>query len=162
MVTVEFLRQLNGGPGVVLNVSSRSSYVTAPAMSSYQISKSAMNRLVSPPAQEKATPTHLPRLTEFVDKGYAEQGVVSVAFHPGGVPGTKVADAAPEWLRKTFRDSPALPASTALYLTLPRAKYLGGRFINAQWDMEELEAYRERIVEEDLLKMRVLGIDDRL
>jgi hypothetical protein len=56
----------------------------------------------------------------------------------------------------------ALPAATALYLTLPRAKYLSGRFINAQWDMEELETHRERIISEDLLKMRVLGIDDHL
>ena len=44
MVTCEFLRLLEGGPGVVLNVSSRSSYVTAPGMSAYQISKSALNR----------------------------------------------------------------------------------------------------------------------
>jgi hypothetical protein len=39
---------------------------------------------------------------------------------------------------------------------------LSGRFINAQWDMEELEKYEDRIVKEDLLKMRVLGIDDSL
>ena len=30
---------------------------------------------------------------------------MAIAFHPGGVPGTKVADNAPEWLRKTFKDS---------------------------------------------------------
>ncbi|KAM7213854.1 putative short chain dehydrogenase reductase protein [Rhypophila decipiens] len=145
MVTVEFLKQLSGGPGVVLNVSSRSSYVTIPHMSAYQISKGGLNRL-----------------TEFVDKGYSAQGVVAIAFHPGGVQGTKVADAAPEFLRKTFKDTPALPASTALYLTLPRAKFLSGRYISAQWDMEELETHRERIIKEDLLKMRVLGIDDQI
>lgn len=44
MVTVGFLKQLDGGPGVVLNVSSRSSYVTIPHMSAYQISKSGLNR----------------------------------------------------------------------------------------------------------------------
>lgn len=44
MVTCEFLRRLEGGPGVILNVSSRSSYVTAPGMSAYQVSKSALNR----------------------------------------------------------------------------------------------------------------------
>ncbi|CAJ2505338.1 Uu.00g127320.m01.CDS01 [Anthostomella pinea] len=145
MVTCEFLKLLKGGPGFVLNVSSRSSYVTAEGMSAYRVSKPAMNRLA-----------------EFIDKDYASQGVVAIAFYPGGVPGTKVADAAPEWLRKNFKDTPALPAATALYLTLPRAKYLSGRFINAQWDMEELESHRERIVSEDLLKMRVLGIDDHL
>lgn len=45
LVTCEFLKLLKGGPGVVLNVSSRSSYVTAAGMSAYQISKSALNRL---------------------------------------------------------------------------------------------------------------------
>ncbi|KAI1193045.1 NAD(P)-binding protein [Nemania serpens] len=145
LVTSEYLRLLNGGPGVVLNVSSRSSYVTAAGMSAYQVSKAALNRY-----------------TEFVDKEYGPQGVVAVAFHPGGVPDTKVADTIPEWISKTFKDTPALPAATALYLTLPRAKYLSGRFINAQWDMEELESYRHQIVSEDLLKTRVLGIEDSL
>ena len=36
---------------------------------------------------------------------YASQGVVAIAFHPGGVPGTKVADTTPEWLLKTFKDT---------------------------------------------------------
>jgi hypothetical protein len=40
-----------------------------------------------------------------VDKGYSEQGVVAIAFHPGGVVGTKIADQAPEWLRKNFKDT---------------------------------------------------------
>ncbi|KAI1327958.1 NAD(P)-binding protein [Xylariaceae sp. FL0255] len=138
LMASEFFKLLAGGPGVVLNISSRSSYVTAPGMSAYQISKSTLHRL-----------------TEFIDKEHGSQGVVAVAFHLGGVPGTKVAHAAPEWL-------PALPASTALYLMLPRAKYLSGRFINAQWDIEKLETHRERIISEDLPKMRVLGIDDQL
>ncbi|KUI52978.1 Short-chain type dehydrogenase/reductase [Cytospora mali] len=166
MVTCEFLRLLQGGPGVVLNVSSRSSYVTASDMSAYQASKSALNRL-----------------TEFIDKEHASQGVVAIAFHPGGISNTKLAEDAPEWLRPDLIDTresrsssrphqketqlnrsnpAALPAATALYLTLPRAKYLSGRFVNARWDMEELETHRERIISEDLLKLRVLGIDDHL
>lgn len=54
MVTCEFLRLLNGGPGVVLNVSSRSSYVTAPGMSAYQVSKSGLNRSESPESIARA------------------------------------------------------------------------------------------------------------
>jgi NAD(P)-dependent dehydrogenase (short-subunit alcohol dehydrogenase family) len=46
LVTCEFLKRLEGGPGAVINVSSRSSYVTAPGMSAYQTSKSALNRSV--------------------------------------------------------------------------------------------------------------------
>lgn len=40
---------------------------------------------------------------------YASQGVVAIAFHPGGVPGTKVAETAPEWLIRTFKDTRELP-----------------------------------------------------
>lgn len=34
---------------------------------------------------------------------------MSVAFHPGGVLGTKIADTAPEWLRKNFKDTRESP-----------------------------------------------------
>lgn len=50
---------------------------------------------------------------------YASQGVVAIAFHPGGVPGTKVADTAPEWLHKTFKDTRE-PLPTASYQHISR------------------------------------------
>ena len=121
MVTCEFLKRLEGGPGVVLNVSSRSSYVTAPGMSAYQTSKSALNRsvrvtcfytnILTFQAHRVCGQRYVNRQMffwlldshEWID--YSSQGVVAIAFHPGGVPGTKVADNAPEWLRKTFKDS---------------------------------------------------------
>jgi hypothetical protein len=48
-----------------------------------------------------------------------------------------------------------LPGGTAVYLSLKRADFLGGRFVVSNWDMEELEKLKDKIVAEDLLKMRI-------
>ncbi|KAJ4294408.1 hypothetical protein N0V90_008098 [Kalmusia sp. IMI 367209] len=145
MVTQAWLRSLNGGPGVVLNLSSRSSYVAVAGLSSYEISKSALNRL-----------------TELVDKEHGKEGVVAIAFHPGGVAGTELSKHTPEWLQATFKDTPDLAGATSVYLSTPRAAFLSGRFVNAQWNMEQLEGLQDTIVADDLLKMRVLGIVDQV
>jgi hypothetical protein len=55
-------------------------------------------------------------------------------------------------------DKPALPGSTAVYLSTERAEFLMGRYVLATWDMEELEKHKERVVKEDLLMSRVLGV----
>ena len=48
-----------------------------------------------------------------------------------------------------------LAAGTALYLSTPRAEFLAGRFVYANWDMEAVEALKEIIVRDDLLKTKV-------
>lgn len=42
-----------------------------------------------------------------------------------------------------------------MYLSTPRAGFLGGRFVFANYDMEALENLREEIIEKDLLKTKV-------
>lgn len=44
-----------------------------------------------------------------------------------------------------------------MFLSTERASYLSGRYVDARWDLEELEKFKDRIVEEDLLKMAILG-----
>ena len=48
-----------------------------------------------------------------------------------------------------------LAGGTAVYLSLERADFLGGRFVVSNWDMEDLEKVKDRVVSEDLLKMRI-------
>jgi hypothetical protein len=48
-----------------------------------------------------------------------------------------------------------LAAGTAVYLSTPRASFLDGRFVFSNYDMEQLEELKEKIVEEDLLKTKV-------
>ena len=49
-------------------------------------------------------------------------------------------------------DSPRLAAGTVLYLTTARADFLRGRWISANWVVDELEERREQIVGQNLLK----------
>lgn len=48
-----------------------------------------------------------------------------------------------------------LAAGTALYLSSQRAAFLNGRFVYANWNMEQLEGLQEQIVRDDLLKSRI-------
>lgn len=73
-------------------------------------------------------------------------------MHPGFIatdmssPGTALYDIA--WTKDTLE----LPAGLALYLTTPQAEFLRGRWIDANWRVDELEARREEIVSQNLLK----------
>jgi len=49
-----------------------------------------------------------------------------------------------------------LPGGFAVWLTKERRDWLSGRFLNANWNVEELEAKREEIVSRDLLRMRLV------
>ncbi|KAI7185609.1 hypothetical protein KC363_g7060 [Hortaea werneckii] len=144
--------------GRIINVSSNASWRYVPGRSSYAASKLAINSL-----------------TEYLD-GEGKGGVVdsassqsqnkvtirSVALHPGGVD-TDLAATLPEHVRKRILiDKPELAAGTCVYLSLPRADFLMGRFVDCTWDMEELENHREKVESQDLLKSKVVGMFDTL
>ncbi|KAK0927664.1 hypothetical protein LTR29_017599 [Friedmanniomyces endolithicus] len=128
----------------LINVSSNSAWRYYHGLSSYSASKAALNTL-----------------TEHLDnEGLKDgNGFRSVAMHPGGVL-TDMSDLAdiPENIRRLLVDTPALPGGTAVYLSTKRAEFLMGRFVSSTWDMEELEGVKERVVKEDLLRSRVLGV----
>ena len=48
--------------------------------------------------------------------------------------------------------TPDLVAGTALWLTTARAEFLRGRWISAEWKVDELEAKADEIVKGNLLK----------
>lgn len=144
--------------GRIINVSSNASWRYVPGRSSYAASKLAINSL-----------------TEYLDgeegcgavdsnPSHSKNKVIvrSVALHPGGVD-TDLAATLPEDVRKRILiDKPELAAGTCVYLSLPRADFLMGRFVNCTWDMEELEKQRERVESQDLLKSKVVGMFDTL
>ena len=80
--------------------------------------------------------------------------VTAVSVHPGLVP--------TDMLREPFRslfnqDSPELVGNTAVWLCQEKAKFLSGRFIAANWDMDDLVSRKEEIVKDDLLKLTLKG-----
>ncbi|MCJ1246255.1 hypothetical protein MMC30_003461 [Trapelia coarctata] len=143
-----YLRLLRGRPGVILNVSSSVSTFVNEGLSSYASAKTAVNRQV---AFLEWGP-----ITEFIHAEHHARGVICIAFHPGGIADTGMGENVPENLRQNLIDSVDLAAGTALYLSTPRAAFLSGRFVFGNWDMEKVEAIKDEIVGDDLLKTRII------
>lgn len=55
------------------------------------------------------------------------------------------------------KDKQALTAGLTLYLQKPKADFLRGGFISANWDVGEMEKHKDEIVEGKLLKLAFLG-----
>lgn len=52
-------------------------------------------------------------------------------------------------------DTPELAGDTIAWLTSQRKDWLAGRYVSCNWDMPELFARRDEIVEKDLLKLKM-------
>ena len=53
-------------------------------------------------------------------------------------------------------DDVQLPAGFCLWLTKERREWLSGRFVIANWDVEELMAKKDEIITQDKLKFRMV------
>jgi len=125
------------GMKIIVNVSSIGALWSIRGASAYQTTKLA-----------------LLRFTEFIDLEYKAKGVLAIALHPGSVK-TDLGNTLPTEYREHLVDSPALPADFIVWLTKDRKDWLAGRYVSCNWDVTELEAKRDEIVEEDKLKVRL-------
>ena len=123
--------------GTVILVTSAGSLRTRPGASAYQTTKLAINRLA-----------------QFIHADHGKQGIRAFALHPGGVL-TKLGLSMPEDMHFILKDTPWLSGAACVYLASSRADFLRGRYVSSQWDVEELEARQEEILEKDLLKMQM-------
>ena len=55
-----------------------------------------------------------------------------------------------------FIETPELSADSIVYLTSEKRDWLGGRYTNCAWDLPELIAKKDEIVNEDKLKVRLV------
>lgn len=53
-------------------------------------------------------------------------------------------------------DDISLPGGFLTWLTKERREWLGGRYVAATWDVDELEKMKDEIVAEDKLKFRMV------
>ncbi|RDL36477.1 putative short-chain type dehydrogenase [Venustampulla echinocandica] len=131
---------LKGGDKTIIALSSVGAHVVRSQMSAYQITKLAVLRLM-----------------EFVSAEYGEQGVVAFSVHPGNIPTDIVGgmEGLSEDLKPIFVETPELSADTIVYLTREKQQWLGGRYVNCTWDMPELMAKKDEIVNGDKLKVKL-------
>jgi NAD(P)-dependent dehydrogenase (short-subunit alcohol dehydrogenase family) len=123
--------------GHLILVSSVGAQLLTPTASDYQTSKHAINRLC-----------------EFVDLDHGEEGVKCFAIHPGGVP-TSLAKNMPDAIHPNLVDQPDLAAGFAVWLCSGKADWAKGRFLSANWDVDELLQLKDQILEGDLLVNRL-------
>jgi NAD(P)-dependent dehydrogenase (short-subunit alcohol dehydrogenase family) len=125
----------SGGHLVLL--SSIGAQLLMPGASDYQTSKHAINRLC-----------------EFVQSDHGEDGIKCFAVHPGGV-ATELGHAMPEALHEYLIDTPDLAACFILWLTSGQADWAKGRYLAANWDVDELASARAEIESDDLFVNRL-------
>lgn len=125
----------NGGHLILM--SSIGAQLLMPTASDYQTSKHAINRLC-----------------EFVNVDHGEDGIKCFAIHPGGV-ATDLGLHMPEAMHEYLTDAPELAASFIVWLASGKADWATGRYLSATWDVDELTAMKDQILEDDLLVNRL-------
>jgi len=123
--------------GHLILVSSIGAQFVMPGASDYQTSKHAINRLC-----------------EFVQSDHNEDDIKCFAMHPGGV-ATDIGHSMPEHMHEYLVDEPNLAASFAVWLCSGQADWAKGRYLSANWDVTELLARKDDILENDLLVNRL-------
>ncbi|KAK4244150.1 hypothetical protein C7999DRAFT_17570 [Corynascus novoguineensis] len=123
---------------IIVNTTSIGALLATPGASAYQTSKLAVLRLAD----------HL--MAE-----YGSQGLLVYSVHPGAIVTDLARRMGPELLRTVCNDKPELAGDSYVYLTSKRCEWLAGRYISLTWDLPELMAREEEIVERNLLKVQV-------
>ncbi len=108
-----------------------------PGASDYQSSKHAINRLC-----------------EFVQSDHGKDGIKCFAVHPGGV-ATDLGHNMPENMHEYLVDKPDLAACFVVWLASGKADWAKGRYLSANWDVNELQAARSDIETNDLFVNRL-------
>jgi len=73
------------------------------------------------------------------------------------IPGIVETDMLVESFRPLALDKAPLSGGLSVYLSHPHADFLSGRFLDGRWDIEEVVARKEEIVQNDWLKIQIAG-----
>ncbi|ESZ91743.1 hypothetical protein SBOR_7850 [Sclerotinia borealis F-4128] len=121
--------------GTIISVSSGRAGFTTKGGSAYNISKLAEQRL-----------------TEHIVLEYPTLRVFTT------MPGIAVTEMVSEFFKTYAHDHVDLTGMLTLYLVQERADYLRGGMVSVNWDVEEMEEYKEEIVEKKLLQTSWLPV----
>lgn len=92
---------------------------------------------------------------EFLDVEQPKLRVFSV--HPGMVEAEGGRGMVVEPFLPFSKDKAALTGGLSVYLTTPKADFLKGGYLHANWDVEELEKHKDEITEKKLTKFGFLN-----
>ncbi|KAK5992009.1 Short chain dehydrogenase citE [Cladobotryum mycophilum] len=118
----------------IVNVSSAMGHVVMPGSASYCLSKLAMTQL-----------------SRFI--ALENPNVRAISFHPG----TVLTDITADWLKPFSKDTPELAGGCAVWLTTKDAGFLNGRYVSANWSVEELLSRSSEITAGGKLHIDLVG-----
>ena len=131
------------GSKTVINISSAAAQVQSTRRVGYGSSKAAIAMVMQHFAVEQA------QLQEAKGEGDGNRNLRLFSFHPGTFYTPSVAE---HYARDEIKwDDLDLPAHFALWLAGPESSFLHGRFVWANWDVDELIALKERLMEDQRL-----------
>ncbi|KAL3468538.1 hypothetical protein BJX64DRAFT_282703 [Aspergillus heterothallicus] len=140
------------GEDVVVEVNSNAAHVNfAPGFAAYSISKWAVYRFWDSLGFECGFAAEQ---GEGKGKG---KGKVRVYHIQPGVVNTDMNREAGGVKAMGFEDHVSLPAGFSLWLASPQAKFLDGKFLWANWDVDELVAMKEEIEKKGLFDLQLVG-----
>ncbi|KAJ6016230.1 hypothetical protein N7540_010821 [Penicillium herquei] len=137
IVTKAFLKETGSTPSdptKIITLTSQASMGTAPGMGAYSLSKMAVTKLMAYVASEHPT-------------------ITALSIDPGILP-TAMGNSVP-FLAEVLLDKPELVGGLAVWVSSGDRNYLSGRWLTANWDVEEIEKRKDEIVEKNLLKYRI-------
>ncbi|KAG6266943.1 hypothetical protein E4U49_000181 [Claviceps purpurea] len=149
--TVNLARLYVASPGrdkTILHVSSAAAQMRAPLRSVYGASKAAAVQAMQHLAREQEGTGHGHGHDDGHGHGHDDGDRVRVfSFHPGAIPtpgsAAVYAPGAVQW------EDADLPAHFSLWLAGPESDFLNGRYVWANWDVDELVALKERLARDD-------------
>lgn len=135
LATQQFLKLLPSPetPAKIITMTTGAAYQVFPTMSAYGLSKLAVLELMTYIAVENPN-------------------VVATALHPGVVD----TEMTKEYFKRFADDTPELVGGVGVWLAAwegPDRNFLSGRFVAANWDVEDLVVRKGEILEKELLKM---------
>lgn len=97
------------------------------------------------------------KLMEHVHEQYRGEGLLSWSVHPGAVNSEMAAETTPEVFRPHLTDSSELCGGFCVWLSSAgkTRDWLCGRLLSAKYDVIELEARKDEVLEKDLLKVKL-------
>ncbi|KAJ4293498.1 hypothetical protein N0V90_008781 [Kalmusia sp. IMI 367209] len=138
LITQSFLKLLpESTPAKIVTLTTAAAYESFPTLSAYGISKLVALQLQAYVAAENPN-------------------VITVAVHPGIVPTDMLKDA----FAPFAHDTPELVGGLATWLAAWEGEdrsFLSGRYVSANWDVDDLVKRKEEIVKEGLLKISLVG-----
>ena len=123
--------------GHLILMSSIGAQLLMSGASDYQTSKHAINRLC-----------------EFIQSDHSADGIKCFAVHPGGV-ATELGHNMPADMHEYLVDTPDLAACFIVWLASGQADWARGRYLSANWDVDELLSARTEIESNDLFVNRL-------